>query len=138
METVKVPGLKLTKNQGLVFGVLQNSGGPLSAYAILDELRDEGMRAPLQVYRALDRLTEAGLVHKLESMNAFVACAHPDEQCASHGLTGFAICDECGSVIEFHHHKLEHDLEKLLKDKGFKVDKSVVEIRGCCANCQQA
>ena len=127
---------KLTKNQALVFGALEKSEGPMSAYAILDSLREAGFRAPLQVYRALDKLVEEGLAHKLESMNAFVACAHPEEKCANHGLTGFAICDVCGHVIEFHHHGLENDLETLLQSKGFTPEKTVVEIRGKCDHCR--
>lgn len=126
----------LTKNQALVFGKLAEAGAPMSAYSILDRLRDNGFRAPLQVYRALDKLVADGLVHKLESLNAFVACAHPQEKCGDHGLTGFAICNSCGNVIEFHNHKLEHDLEHLLGDKGFKPEKTVVEIRGKCASCR--
>jgi Fur family zinc uptake transcriptional regulator len=125
----------LTKNQALVFDKLTASGGPMSAYQILDDLREEGFRAPLQVYRALDKLMADGLVHKLESLNAFVACAHPEEKCGSHGLTAFAICNACGNVFEFHHHGLEHDLEGVLGKKGFKPEKTVVEIRGKCANC---
>lgn len=126
----------LTKNQALVFGRLTASGGPMSAYQILDDLRDEGFRAPLQVYRALDKLVAGGLVHKLESLNAFVACAHPQEKCGEHGLTGFAICNSCGNVIEFHHHGMEHALEDFLGEKGFKPEKTVVEIRGTCAACR--
>jgi len=66
----------LTRNQSLVFGALSRAEGPLSAYTILDQLRDDGFRAPLQVYRALDKLVETGMVHRLESLNAFVACSH--------------------------------------------------------------
>ena len=73
-----VPG-DLTRNQGLVLGALNHSEAPLSAYDILDKLRADGLRAPLQVYRALDKLVERGLAHRLESLNAFVACA--DEHC---------------------------------------------------------
>ncbi len=125
----------LTRNQSLVFTALRDTDGPLTAYAILDALRGEGFRAPLQVYRALDKLIERGLVHRLESVNAFVACAHPGEECCNHGLTGFAICSECGNVLEFHHHAVEHQLETLLGEKGFKLEKTVVEIRGRCASC---
>ncbi|HSO47903.1 MAG TPA: transcriptional repressor, partial [Rhizobiaceae bacterium] len=57
---------ELTKNQSLVMGALARSDGPLSAYTILDQLRDNGFRAPLQVYRALEKLVEFGLVHRLE------------------------------------------------------------------------
>jgi len=55
----------LTKNQSLVMGALTRADGPLSAYTILDQLRDQGFRAPLQVYRALDKLVEFGMVHRL-------------------------------------------------------------------------
>ncbi len=89
----------LTKNQALVFEVLEKADGPLSAYTILDKLRDHGFRAPLQVYRALEKLLEYGVVHRLESINAFVACAHPDQNCHSHGIVAFAICESCGHVM---------------------------------------
>ncbi len=125
----------LTRNQSLVLGALNEAGAPLTAYAILDELRDEGFRAPLQVYRALDKLVEGGLVHRLESVNSFIACAHKGADCCAHGLTGFAICTECGNVLEFHHHGVEDQLEALMREKGFKPEKTVVEIRGRCANC---
>ncbi|MCB1460156.1 MAG: transcriptional repressor, partial [Nitratireductor sp.] len=67
----------LTRNQLLVLNALVAAGGPLSAYGILDQLREEGFRAPLQVYRALEKLVDQGKVHRLESLNAFVACSHP-------------------------------------------------------------
>ena len=81
----------LTKNQALVFGKLSDASGPLTAYALLDNLRENGFRAPLQVYRALDKLVDYGLVHRLESLNAFVACRH--KGCADHKTAAFAICE---------------------------------------------
>ncbi|NTF42287.1 Fur family transcriptional regulator [Rhizobium rhizogenes] len=125
----------LTKNQSLVFDVLTKAEAPLSAYTILDKLRDQGFRAPLQVYRALDKLLEYGVVHRLESINSFVACAHPHEDCHSHGLVAFAICESCGQVMEFHDHEVDHRLMDWLKSQKFKAEKSTIEIRGHCANC---
>jgi Fur family zinc uptake transcriptional regulator len=125
----------LTKNQSLVFDVLTKAEAPLSAYTILDKLRDQGFRAPLQVYRALDKLLEYGVVHRLESINSFVVCAHPHEDCHSHGLVAFAICESCGQVIEFHDHEVDHRLMDWLKSQKFKAEKSTIEIRGHCANC---
>ncbi|MGE4247385.1 MAG: Fur family transcriptional regulator, partial [Parvibaculaceae bacterium] len=89
----------LTKNQALVLGALARMEGPTGAYALLDALRGHGFRAPLQVYRALEKLIELGLVHRLESLNSFVACAHPHDHI--HGLIAFAICESCGQVDEF-------------------------------------
>ncbi|MBN9031230.1 MAG: Fur family transcriptional regulator [Rhizobiales bacterium 63-7] len=126
---------QLTKNQGLVFDVLRRSEQPVSAYTILDKLRDHGFRAPLQVYRALDKLLEFGLVHRLESLNAFVACAHPAESCCRHGTVAFTICNSCGHVDEFHDHEVDHRLEAFTKARRFKPEKTTIEIRGLCAAC---
>jgi len=125
----------LTRNQGLVFEVLSAAEAPLSAYSILDKLRGEGFRAPLQVYRALDKLLEFGLVHRLESINAFVACAHPHEDCHAHGITAFTICESCGKVTEFHDHMIEERLKAFARDRNFKTGKTTIEIRGLCAGC---
>ena len=130
---------QLTKNQDLVLGALKRSEAPLSAYVILDKLRDHGFRAPLQVYRALEKLIEMGLVHRLESLNAFVACAHSGESCCSHhGTVAFAICNACGHVMEFHDHTVEHRLSDWARGKGFKQEKTTIEIRGLCATCSAA
>jgi Fur family zinc uptake transcriptional regulator len=130
----------LTKNQSLVFDVLSRADGPMSAYTILDRLRDHGFRAPLQVYRALDKLTEFGMIHRLESLNAFVACAHRDSECCGgsghgHGTVAFAICESCGRVSEFHDDAVAHRLDDWATGRGFKPAKTTIEIRGLCQNC---
>ncbi|TPW33552.1 transcriptional repressor [Martelella alba] len=127
---------KLTRNQSLVLDCLSHRHEPMSAYTILDQLRNDGFKAPLQVYRALDKLTEFGLVHRLESMNAFVACAHPEEDCCRHGMTAFAICESCKTVIEFHAHEVEDALVGVARKKGFKPEKMTIEIRGLCEKCR--
>ena len=126
---------QLTKNQSLVFDALTSSSSPLSAYGLLDRLRDHGFRAPLQVYRALDKLVEFGMVHRLESLNAFVACAHPHDGCTSHGTVAFMICGKCGQVAEFHDHAMDHRLKDIAREKGFKAEKTTIEIRGLCSGC---
>jgi Fur family transcriptional regulator, zinc uptake regulator len=123
----------LTRNQGLVLETLTGSTGPLSAYDILDRLRAEGLRAPLQVYRALDKLVERGLAHRLESLNAFVACA--DAHCHRKGLIAFAICEACGKVNEFADAVIEERLGDWAGKTGFKVERTTMEIRGKCADC---
>jgi len=126
---------KLTKNQGLVFDVLSRAEAPLSAYTILDKLRDHGFRAPLQVYRALEKLVEFGIVHRLESINSFVACAHPHDDCGTHGVVAFAICNSCGQVSEFHDHAVDDRLNAFASAKHFKAEKTTIEIRGLCETC---
>lgn len=123
----------LTRNQELVLGTLTASMGPLSAYDILDKLRGDGLRAPLQVYRALDKLVDRGLAHRLESLNAFVACA--DMHCHRKGLIAFAICESCGKVDEFADEVIEERLGTWARSGGFKVERTTMEIRGRCADC---
>jgi Fur family zinc uptake transcriptional regulator len=126
----------LTRNQSLVLGALEKAEGPLSAYTILDRLRGDGLRAPLQVYRALDKLLAAGLVHRLETLNAFVACAHPN--CHAHGMSAFAICEDCGQVDEFSDEGVRERLGAWSQARGFKTEKTTIEIRGHCATCLAA
>jgi len=126
----------LTRNQSLVLDALTKAEGPLSAYTILDRLREDGFRAPLQVYRALDKLLAAGLVHRLETLNAFVACAHP--HCHARGLVAFAICEGCGQVEEFSDEVVRNRLGAWSAAKGFKAEKTMIEIRGHCAACLAA
>jgi len=125
---------ELTKNQTLVFNTLSRAEGPLSAYTILDQLRGDGFRAPLQVYRALEKLLDYGMVHRLESINAFVACAHPH----NHGMIAFAICEKCGQVSEFSDDIITQRVREWTTQNGFKQTKTTIEIRGVCAACGTA
>lgn len=126
----------LTRNQSLVFAALETADAPLSAYSILDALRDEGFRAPLQVYRALDKLVSLGLVHRLESLNAFVACDHPEGD--PHGTIAFAICEDCGQVDEFSDDEIAQRLGIWAKAEKFELDKTIIELRGTCEACTAA
>ena len=123
----------LKKNQKLVYDALSSATSPLSAYNILDLLREHGFRAPLQVYRALEKLMELGLVHKIESLNAFVACSH--DQCEVYNTSAFMICDSCESVSELGDAHLTNHLGKLANNQGFNVHQSTVELHGRCKNC---
>lgn len=126
----------LTKNQGLVLGALAHAEAPLSAYDLLGKLRDDGLKAPLQVYRALDKLVERGLAHRLESLNAFVACS--DKHCSRKGLIAFAICERCGKVDEFADSVIEERLSAWTSSTGFIAERTTMEIRGRCAGCAAA
>jgi Fur family zinc uptake transcriptional regulator len=123
----------LTRNQELVLGALQHAPAPLSAYDILDRLRGDGLRAPLQIYRALEKLVERGLAHRLESLNAFVACA--DAHCHRKGLIAFAICEGCGKVDEFADAVIEERVGGWAAHTGFRVERTTMEIRGRCGAC---
>ncbi|HTV68496.1 MAG TPA: Fur family transcriptional regulator [Rhizobiaceae bacterium] len=130
----------LTKNQLRVLEKLEDATGPLSAYTLLDQLRESGFRAPLQVYRALDTLIKSGYAHRLESLNAFVACSKAHDHGHDHpnSMTAFAICDRCGQVAEFSDVDLGERLDHWVETTGFKPTKAVIEFRGLCAACSAA
>lgn len=124
---------KLTKNQQVVLDALRACETPMSAYQILDvdSVRSKGLKAPLTIYRALDKLIEAGLVHRIESLNAFVSCVqeHHTESPA------FMICTECKHIIEVGTRSVEKTLMKQAAEAGFEVEQLHVEVSGRCRNC---
>ncbi len=129
---------KLTANQRVVLERLRDSGRALSAYEILDKVRGDGLRAPAQVYRALEKLIGGGLVHRLESLNAFIACAH------DHGAPApvtpavvFTICTRCGGVAEHAMPGLGETLRTSLGRDGFLPGHMTVEVSGRCADCRE-
>lgn len=125
--------MKLTRNQQLVHEALLKAEGPMSAYALLDVLRADGFRAPPQIYRALEKLIIAGKIHRLESINAFVACNQPG--CGEGSGPAFTICDKCGGVDEITDGKIAKQLQVLAGETGFSIKKSSVEIVGTCTSC---
>lgn len=132
------PKSTLSKHCRRVLELLSNSAKPLPAYDILDSLRDEGIKAPPTVYRALDTLMQRGLAHKIESLNAFVACHSDHEHEHHHPHTRFAICRDCGRTTEMHDETLTKKLENISKSIGFSLDQSVLELHGICAKCAQS
>jgi Fur family zinc uptake transcriptional regulator len=125
---------KLPKNAALVHTFLAKHGSPASAYEILDGLRGKGISAPPTIYRALDQLLARGLAHRLESLNAFVACDHP----AHDDANGFAICQDCGSVREFTDPEVVSAVNALAKAQDFDVRHVTIELAGQCAACRDS
>lgn len=121
----------LSSTQQRVLALLSEAGKPLSAYDLLAVLRGEGVNAPPTVYRALERLMRDGLAHRIESLNAFVACNQPHHR----ELAAFAICDHCGKVSELMDDDLEGRLSMVAARNGFHASKATVELHGHCAAC---
>ena len=127
---------ELSNNQRLVMGVLEKEPHPMSAYMILDQLRDSGFRAPLQVYRALEKLIGMGRVHRLESLNAFIACSHMS--CEKGGATAFVICDRCENVQEMCDESVSLFLVGLTQKAKLRVLKPSIGLHGVCGACEEA
>jgi Fur family zinc uptake transcriptional regulator len=124
-------GGRLTPLRKKVLTLLLESNGPAKAYDLLDQLGDDGSAKPPSVYRSLDFLLEMGLAHKIESLNAFVACGH-----WKHGHAAvFLICDRCGTAGELHAHDSVKKLTQEVESVNFQMRSAVIEIRGLCAQC---
>jgi Fur family transcriptional regulator, zinc uptake regulator len=127
---------KFTPIRRQVLQALLSSHRPLGAYEVIDELAKSMPRpAPITVYRALDFLMANGLVHRIESRNAYLACAHDHDATSA---VAFLICERCGLVGEIPAASFAQDLNTTARASGFAPKLSVVEITGTCTHCQKA
>ena len=124
----------LSKNQQIIFDLIDKSPEPLKAYTILYNVQKKGINAPPQVYRALDKLVEKGKIHKIESKNAFVACKNSD--CEISKATAFSICESCEVVDEISDVKLSKYLSSFNHKKGMKFKRFNLEFFGLCKKCK--
>ncbi|MGI9504475.1 MAG: transcriptional repressor [Geminicoccaceae bacterium] len=120
------------KLQAKVLAVLRRRRGPLSAYDILGRFRAANPKiAPPTIYRALAALIERGRVHRLESLNAYIAC-----QCDRHQHASvLSICDDCGAVQESVAPDVLKEVSKIAGKSGFAPRRHVIEVHGVCGTC---
>jgi Fur family zinc uptake transcriptional regulator len=128
-------GNRLTPIRHDVLATLLASHQPLGAYEIMERLSPAGPRpAPITVYRALEFLRDNGLVHRIESRNAFVACVHTH---AAGDLVVFLICEHCGAVGEASSREVAATLTTAARAAGFTPKSPVIEISGVCTHCKE-
>lgn len=126
-------GIRFTKIRRRVLTLIWSGHKPVGAYAILEALKSEYPRAaPPTVYRALDFLIELGLIHRIESMNAFVGCTHPDER--HYGQ--FLICEKCGAAAELDDPKINEAVQEGAGALGFLAQRQMIEVTGLCPDCR--
>jgi Fur family zinc uptake transcriptional regulator len=129
-------GQRLTPIRRKVLAALLGSHKPLGAYEIIDRLAPKGPRpAPITAYRALEFLRENGLVHRIESRNAFIACVHNH---AVGALVVFLICERCGAVGEASSSEVTATLRSAARAAGFTPKSPVIELTGICTHCHAA
>lgn len=134
-DKCRAEGLRLTPLRRQVLELVWSSHGPIGAYEILDRLRAERAgAAPPTVYRALDFLREHELIHRLESLNAFIGCGDPARR---HGGQ-FLICTDCGAVAELDDPAIERTVSRRAGTLGFSVAHQTIEVAGRCRDCTAA
>ena len=124
----------LSKNQQIVFDLINKSSEPMKAYSILHNVQKKGIKAPSQVYRALDKLVEIGNIHKIECRYAFIACHNSSCQVAK--ATAFSICVSCETVTEISCAGLSKYLANFKDKDGMKYSKYNLEFFGLCKKCR--
>ena len=119
-----------------VLELLWANGGPMSAYQLIEAIkrRDSRPVGPPTVYRALHFLMAQGLVSRIESLNAFVPCVHPerDHDCL------FFICRGCRASFEVEDPRIGGLLAEDAALLGFVATRRTVEVQGTCAHCAEA
>ena len=127
-------GLRFTELRRKVLEMIWGSHSPAKAYAILDKLKEEDVSAkPPTVYRTLDFLRQNGLVHKLNSLNAYVGCSHP----LKHSECYFLICGACGEAKECCNSELAQAISKTASKNKFRPKHITLEIEGECQECRK-
>ena len=124
----------LSRNQKIIFDLIDKSPEPMKAYSILFNVQKKGIKAPLQVYRALDKLIEMGKIHRIESQNSFVACN--TSECETPHATAFSICNNCDEVSEINDPKLFKYLLDFKYNDGLKFAGYNLEFFGVCKSCE--
>ncbi len=127
-------GLRLTPQRQQILELIWREHKPVGAYELLDRLRDAGIKAaPPTVYRALEFLLEHGLIHRIESLNAYTGCTAPGTP--HHGQ--FLVCSQCHHVAELDEAAISGQLEDSASRLGFAIERQTVEISGLCPLCQE-
>jgi Fur family transcriptional regulator, zinc uptake regulator len=131
-QLCKMRGVQLTPIRHQVLELIWNSHKAVKAYDLLDRIRPQQNAAkPATIYRALDFLIEQGLIHRVESLNAFVGCScsgHQHEQL-------LLICNNCQEVEERSAPEVMQALSREIKQANFIVYSKTIEIHGICEEC---
>ena len=127
--------IKLTPLRQRILEIVWRQHEPIGAYEILAEFaKERDKAAPPTVYRALEFLQDAGLVHRLDSLNAFVGCDHPEAPHAGQ----FIVCGTCRRVAEIEDPVINRALQERARLLGFHLKESTVEIKAVCTDCARA
>jgi Fur family zinc uptake transcriptional regulator len=133
-QTCLKKGVRLTDIRKNVLKLICANHKAIGAYELLDLFREQDPKAkPVTIYRALDFLMEAGLVHKIESLNAFIACLQAETQHKS----AILICDHCKNAYEIDATSVYESLYSLSETVQFKPQGLTLELHGLCANCRK-
>jgi Fur family transcriptional regulator, zinc uptake regulator len=128
-------GARLTELRRQVLQLVWHGHEPVGAYSLLEALRrSHPGAAPPTVYRALEFLIEHGLIHRLESLNAYVGCSRPERPHVSQ----FLICGKCGTTAELDEPAIAKAVLRRAGELGFAVERQTIEVRGCCPRCREA
>ncbi|MDX2265275.1 MAG: Fur family transcriptional regulator [Hyphomicrobiales bacterium] len=128
-------GVRFTELRERVFRQIASSHKPLGAYDIIEQLAGGGKRlAPISVYRIIEVLEAAGLVHRLESRNAYFAC-HADHARRSSSIV--LLCEACGRVAEAEAPGAQEAIASVTAVSGFEVADAVLEVKGRCGDCRE-
>lgn len=133
-DSCRAQGLRLTETRRQVLTLVWKSHKPQRAYDILEGLKTFGHKpAPPTAYRALEFLERANLIHRIESLNAYIGCADPKKRHSGQ----FFICENCDTVAEVQDTTITRKVSRNAGELGFTPRNQTIEILGLCEQCRQ-
>ncbi len=127
-------GVRFTELRREILSLILAADRPIGAYDLLDRLKEtRGRAAPPTIYRAIEFLKAQGFIHRIELLNAFVACLDADQQ--AHPIQ-FLICTTCGSVEELRDRQIMTAIEQAAATRRFSRSSETIEIQGICYKCR--
>jgi Fur family zinc uptake transcriptional regulator len=126
--------IRFTKLRQDVFQEIAATYTSIGAYDVLARLAEKGIRlAPISVYRAIDALLEAGVIHRLESKNAYFACRRLDHATGRRPI--FLACEKCNAVQEADAEGIFETIDRVSRTASFQPRVKFVEVSGLCRAC---
>jgi Fe2+ or Zn2+ uptake regulation protein len=124
-------GCRVTAPREAIISVLLNSIRPLGIQELHTLAREQHPELGLvTVYRTVEKLIELNLVQRIHQpggQHAYLPVASSDEH--------MLLCHSCGQIAFF-----EGDIstlaEVIYKKTGYRLDLSLIQFLGRCANCQ--
>lgn len=125
-------GMRFTRLRRRVLELIWAGHQPVKAYDLLETLRQERQgAAPPTVYRTLDFLLQERLIHRVESLNAYVGCSRPGHR---HPVQ-LMVCRDCHAVAEMADPQIIENLRRSSEQLGFRMDTATIELEGTCPAC---
>lgn len=136
-ELCEAAGVRLTSLRKQILSLIWQNHQPVGAYDLIEQLAENSQRkvAPPTVYRSLDFLLEMGLIHRINSLNAFIGCPNPTVNSEQQHQCYFFICKTCRTATEYQEPAVFEAIQSVAAQQSFAIEDACMELIGVCKTC---